>query len=208
MFRAYFYFSLVKMWNFFLAPIQNSRIFFYESNKHKANETVFTVAVVISSDKFEVKKFPAIWMRFDGGKTMHLRQRSTNKWILQLMVKREKFHYRKLQHMHKTRTHIHVHVHHVYVEHKANEWARASHTHSLTRKHLRMSDGAVKQHVCVCLWGNEKVIAGCRPSNERKKESRFSRMLPSIFNQRVCNDMHSEREKELRAHTLYVLQQI
>lgn len=30
-------------------------------------------------------------------------------------------------------------------------------------------------------------------------------MLPSIFNQRVCNDMHSEREKELRAHTLYVL---
>lgn len=45
--------------------------------------------------------------------------------------------------------------------------------------------------------------------SERTKESRFSRMLPSIFNQRVTtSDMHSEREKELKAHTLYVLQQI
>lgn len=84
---------------------------------------------------------------------MHLRQRSTNKWVLQLMVKREKFHYRKLQHMHNI--HRHTYVHWTY-----SERARAPHSLIRTPSNERWSSEVVKESVC--LWGKEKVNACLR----------------------------------------------
>lgn len=97
-----------KAKKYFFIPLRPKCFF------HKLNEQRFKhigahrkINIFKRADEFEVKNFAQLKL-FDDGKTMHLRPRSMNKWVLQLMVKREKFHYHNMQHMHITQTHRHT----------------------------------------------------------------------------------------------------